>query len=92
MSHERHPTHVYTRAGSYNVKLTVTGVNGDVEVVKNNFIVVSAAAAAGAPALAGSADGVADGGTGGGPVAPVRPNHRPLASARATSLLTEASE
>lgn len=85
-SHEENPTHVYEAAGSYNVKLVVTGLNGEAQVVKNNFVVVTAA---GAPA---AADAPA---SGGGEeiepaVAPPRPRHRPMTAPRATSLLGEA--
>ncbi len=36
------PSHTYNTNGSYNVSLTVTGPNGPVTVVKNNFIVAGA--------------------------------------------------
>ena len=39
-SHDRNPTHVYTANGSYNVRLTVTGPNGDATATKREFVVV----------------------------------------------------
>jgi PKD repeat protein len=78
MSHEVNPTHVYTAAGSYTVKLVVNGINGEAEVVKNNVVSVSAAGAA-----------VAAGGDGTDTVVPVRDSHRPPKRTGATLPLTE---
>jgi PKD repeat protein len=78
-SHEVNPTHVYAAPGGYNVKLVVTGINGEVEVVKNNVVSVSAASAATA---AGGVEGAAA-------VVPARDAHRPSKRTGVTSLLTE---
>lgn len=89
----QNPTHIYSAAGTYTVKLTVTGINGEVQVVKNNLVSVAASAAPD-PAISGALPG-------GGAVAPIgfaapapaslptRPDHRPPSSKRATQLLTE---
>ena len=37
-SHDRNPTHTYSRAGSYDVKLTVTGSGGEVRTTKADYI------------------------------------------------------
>ena len=85
-SHERNPSHTYTAAGTYTVKLTVTGANGEVQVTKNNLVTAAAAAspAAAPPPDDAEADGVYD-----GTLPPPRPDYRPPTRQRATSILSE---
>jgi glucose/arabinose dehydrogenase len=79
-SHDRNPTHVYAAAGSYDVKLAVTGINGEAEVVKNDAVVVSAPVEE--PLPAGAVSSLDD-----DVVAPPRQPYRPLSADRATALL-----
>ena len=88
-SHDRNPTHVYAAAGSYTVKLVVSGLNGDAEVVKNNVVTVATAATTDDAGDVAGADAPAD------PtdiIPPTRPDYRPLASNPATSLLHRPDE